>query len=53
MDHYDVLTPYGAKRTWGPFTAYCNVPESTELFWLIDGDLYDVRRTEQEKTVRY
>jgi hypothetical protein len=41
MDHYDVITPYGVKRTWGPFTAYRNVPESTELFRLIDGDLYD------------
>ena len=43
MDHYDVLTPLidGVKRTWGPFTAYRNTPETTELFRLIDGNLYD------------
>jgi hypothetical protein len=41
MDHYDVLTPLGHGRTWGPFTAYRNVPETTELFRLIDGNLYD------------
>jgi hypothetical protein len=40
MDHYDVITPYGVNRTWGPFTAYRNVPETTELFRLIDGNLY-------------
>jgi hypothetical protein len=41
MDHYDVLTPLRHERTWGPFTAYRNTPETTELFRLIDGDLYD------------
>jgi hypothetical protein len=43
MDHYDVLTPLVERhrRIYGPFTAYRNVPESTELFRLIDGNLYD------------
>jgi hypothetical protein len=39
MDHYDVLTPLIHGKTWGPFTAYRNVPETTELFRLIDGNL--------------
>jgi hypothetical protein len=44
MDQYDVLTLAVHRRhsrPWGPFTAYRNVPESTELFRLIDGNLYD------------
>ena len=41
MDQYDVLTPLIHGKTWGPFTAYRNVPETTELFRLIDGNLYD------------
>ena len=47
MDHYDVITPYGVKRTWGPFTAYRNTPETTELFRLIDGSLYDALNNTQ------
>lgn len=43
MDEFDVITPLGSmRRTWGPFTAYRNVPEITELFRLIDGDLYAI-----------
>jgi hypothetical protein len=41
MDQYDVITPLIDGKTWGPFTAYRNVPESTELCRLIDGNLYD------------
>jgi hypothetical protein len=43
MDHYDIITPNGITRTsaCGPFTAYRNTPETTELFRLIDGNLYD------------
>jgi hypothetical protein len=43
MDRYDIISPlvrYGQKRTYGPFTAsYCNTPEFTELFRLIDADI--------------
>jgi hypothetical protein len=45
MDHYDVITPYGVERTWGPFTAYRNVPETTELFRLIGGNLYALNKS--------
>jgi len=42
MDDFDVISPHGNKRkTFGPLTAYRNVPEIIELFRLIDGDLYD------------
>ena len=40
MDRYDVLTPIGHGKTSGPFTAYRNTPQITELFRSIDGDLY-------------
>jgi len=43
MDEFDVITPLGStRRTWGTYTAYRNVPEITELFRLIDGDLYAI-----------
>ena len=48
MDEFDVITPLGStRRTWGPYTAYCNVPEITELFRLIDGDLYAILNNER------
>ena len=43
MDEFDVITPLGSmQRTWGPYTAYRNVPKITEFFRLIDGDLYAI-----------
>lgn len=43
MDDFDVITPHGTKRkTFGPLTAYRNVPEITELFRFIAGDLYAI-----------
>ena len=43
MDEFDVITSLGStRRTWGPYTAYRNVPKITEFFRLIDGDLYAI-----------
>jgi hypothetical protein len=48
MDRYDIISPlvgYGQTRTYGPFTAYRNTLEFTEVFRLIDADLYETLNT--------
>ncbi len=60
MDKFDVISPLGGNLkecdkglnnpcpiTYGPFTAYCNVPEITKLFRLIDANLYETLNTKQ------
>jgi len=56
MDQFDVISAIGhgkadcglknpCKITYGPFTAYRNVPNITELFRLIEADLYEILNT--------
>ena len=62
MDQFDVISALGrgqadcglknpCKITHGPFTAYRNVPEITELFRFIEGNLYEGLNTTQAYAV--
>ena len=62
MDQFDVISSLGrgqancglrspCKITHGPFTAYRNVPEITELFRLIEADLYETLNTSEAYAV--
>ena len=62
MDEFDVITPLESKScddglnvpckvTYGPFTAYRNVPGITELFLLIEVDLFQTLNTTQPYAV--
>jgi hypothetical protein len=62
MDQFDVISALGCgqtdcglknpcKITHGPFTTYCNVPEITELFRLIDVNLYETLNSAQAYAV--
>ncbi len=47
MDRFDVISHLSKwkHKTYGPFTAYRNIPEFTELFRLIEADLYETLNT--------
>jgi hypothetical protein len=47
MDRFDVISHLSKwkHKTYGPFTAYRNIPKFTELFQLIEADLYETLNT--------